>query len=128
PLQFLDRIFCGGSRVGCVGFGFCRRHACRYSRWRDEINSVRIDLNHLRSTRVEPVDHLLQQIAPDLGDTRGGLEVCEMSLRESKVTVEAVEQNLERVLQRLEMMLSRGISFRSHSCFCFQAEVAEIGE
>ena len=51
-----------------------------------------------------------------------------MSLRESKVTVEAVEQNLERVLQRLKMMLSRGISFRPHSCFGFEPEVAEIRE
>src|SRR4029077_11340653 len=95
---------------------------------RHEINSVGIDLNHLCSTRVEPLDHLLQQIAPDLRDTRGGVEVGEMSLRESKVTVEAVEQNLERVLQCLEMMLSRGISFRPHSCFGFEPEVAEIRE
>src|SRR5437762_1375680 len=95
---------------------------------RDEIDSVSIDLNHLRSTRVEPVDHLLQQVAPDLRHTRGGVEVREMSLRESKVTVEAVEQNLERVLQRLKMMLSGGISLRPHSCFGFEPEVAEIRE
>jgi len=76
--------------------------------------------------RVEPVDHLLQQIAPDLRYTRGGVEVCEMSLRESKVTVKAVEENLERVLQRLKMMLSRGISFRPHSCFGFEPEVATV--
>src|SRR5439155_25771061 len=102
-------------------------NAAGYSR-RDEIDSVGIDLNHLRSTCVEPLDHLLQQIATDLGDTRCGVEIGEMSLRESKVTVEAIEQNLERVLQRLKMMLSRGMSFRTHSCFCFKPEVAEIRE
>jgi hypothetical protein len=51
-----------------------------------------------------------------------------MSLRESKVTVEAVEQNLEGVLQRVEVILSRGISFRPHSCFGFEPEVAQIRE
>ena len=96
--------------------------------WRQEINSVGIHLNHLRSTRVEPVDHLLQQIAPDLRDTRGSVEVGEVSLRESKVTVEAVEQNLERILQRLEMMQPGRIAFRPHSCFGFEPEIAQIRE
>src|SRR5215217_1159961 len=51
-----------------------------------------------------------------------------MSLRESKITVEAVEQNFERILQRLEMMLPGGISFGPHSCFSFEPEVAEVRE
>ena len=33
---------------------------------------------------VKPIDHLLQQVAPDLRDTRGGVEIGEMSLRESR--------------------------------------------
>src|SRR5262249_17362450 len=127
-LQLPDLIFGSGSRAGCLGLRFRRRYACRHRTRRREINSVGIDLNHLRSMRVEPVDHLLQQIAPDLRDTRCGIEVGEMSLRESKVTVEAVKQNLERILQRLEVMLSRRISFSPHFCFCFEPEVAEIRE
>ncbi len=51
-----------------------------------------------------------------------------MSLRESQITVEAVEKDFESVLQRLEMMLFGGILFRPHSCFGFEPEVAEIGE
>src|SRR5690348_4370567 len=96
--------------------------------WRNEIDSVCINLNHLRSARVEPVDHLFQQIASDLRDTRGRVEVGEVSLRESKVTVKAVEQNLEGVLQRLEMMQPGGIAFGPHSCFGFEPEIAQIGE
>ena len=105
--------------VTAAGYSISRRH---------EINSIGVDLDYLRSMRVEPVDHLLQQIASDLRNTSGGVEVREMSLREAKVTVEAVEQNLERVLQRLEMMLFRRISLRSHSCFGFQAEASEVRE
>src|SRR4029077_20466410 len=51
-----------------------------------------------------------------------------MSLCESKISVETVQQNFERVLQRLKMMLLRGIPFRAHFGFCFQAERAEIGQ
>src|SRR5262245_66231317 len=51
-----------------------------------------------------------------------------MSLRESQITVEAIEQDFERVLQRLEMMLSGRITFRAHFCLRFEPEVAEIGK
>ena len=58
--------------------------------------------------RVQPIDHLLQKIAPDLGDARGGVEIGEVSLRETEVAVEAVDQNLEGVLQRVEIALLFG--------------------
>src|SRR5262249_38425343 len=111
----------------CVPLVLIRTQAggMRYFRWY-EIDSVGIHLNHLSSTRVEPIDHFLQQIAPDLRDACGSVEVGKMALCESEVTVEAVEQNLERILQRLEMTLSGGIAFRTHSCFGFEPEVAEI--
>ena len=51
-----------------------------------------------------------------------------MSLRESQVTVETVEQNLERVLQSLEVMLLCGIFLRPHLCLRFQSERAQISE
>ena len=59
---------------------------------------------------VQPLDHLLQQVAADLGDARGGIEIGEVSLRETEVAVEAVDQNLEGVLQRVEMLLLRRAS------------------
>ena len=51
------------------------------------------------------------KIAADLGDARGGIEIGEMSLSETEIAVEAVDQNFERVLQRLEMMLLVAGSF-----------------
>src|SRR5207249_5026261 len=51
-----------------------------------------------------------------------------MSLYESKITVETVEQNLERVVQSLEVMLLCSIFFRPHFRFRFQTERVEIGE
>src|SRR5207244_10904630 len=97
----------------------------RYFRWH-EINSVGIDLDDLRAARIEPLNHLLKQIAPDLRHTRGSVEVGEMSLRESEIAVETVQQNFKRVLQRLKMVLLGGILFRAHFRFCLQAKRAEI--
>ena len=105
--------------AGVSAAGYSRRH---------EVNSVGIYLDHLRPTGFEPLNHFLQQIASDLRYTRCSIEIGEVSLRESQITVEAVEKDFESVLQRLEMMLSRRISFRAHSCFGFEPEVAEIGE
>src|SRR2546430_9732947 len=51
-----------------------------------------------------------------------------MSLRESQIAVKAIQQNLERVLQRLEVMLLRGIFLRAHFCLRFQSERAQISE
>src|SRR5207248_10465719 len=51
-----------------------------------------------------------------------------MSLREPQVTVEAVQQNLERILQRLEMMLLCWIFFRPHLGLRFQPKRAQISE
>src|SRR5882762_390181 len=100
---------------------------CHFS-WRHEIDSVGIDLDHLRSTGFEPFDHLLQQIAADLRYTRCGIEIGEVSLRKTQVTVETVQQNLEGVLQGSEVMLSRRILFCPHSTLGLKREVAEIGE
>ena len=51
-----------------------------------------------------------------------------MSLREPEITVEAVEQNLECVVQRLKVMLLRGIFLRAHFCLRFQSKRAQISE
>ena len=78
--------------------------------------------------RSEPLNHFLKQIASDLRYARGGIEIGEMSLRKAKVSVETIQQNLECVLQRLEMMLPRWIFFRSHLRFRFKTKRAHIGE
>src|SRR5438445_11925893 len=51
-----------------------------------------------------------------------------MSLREPQITVEAVQQNLKRILQRLEMMLLCGIFLRPHLGLRFQSKRAQISE
>src|SRR4030095_15089346 len=51
-----------------------------------------------------------------------------MTLRNPQVTIEAVDQNLERVLQRLKVMLLLRIFRRSHLCFGFEPERAQVGE
>ena len=61
-------------------------------------------------------------------NSRGGLEIGEMSLREPEIAVEAVDQNLECVLQRVEVALLFWIFRRTHLRFHFEAERAEIGE
>ena len=55
----------------------------------------------------QPVDHLSQKLPSDLGHPCGGIEIGEMSLGETKVAIETVDQNFERVLERVEMMLLR---------------------
>src|SRR5436190_19713679 len=51
-----------------------------------------------------------------------------MSLREPQITVETVQQNLERILQRLEMMLLCRIFLRAHLGLRFQPKRAEISK
>ena len=51
-----------------------------------------------------------------------------MPLRKAEIPVEAVEQNLERVLQRLQVMLLRGSFLRAHFGLRFQSERAQISE
>src|SRR6059058_1830819 len=51
-----------------------------------------------------------------------------MSLREAQITVEAVQQNLERILQSLEMMLLCGIFLRPHLGLRFQPKRAQISK
>ena len=51
-----------------------------------------------------------------------------MSLCEPEVPVEAVQQYFECVLQRLKVMLLRGISLGTHFCLRFQSERAQISE
>ena len=85
----------------------------------------------MRAARVQPVDHLLQQLAPDLGDARGRVEIGEVSLRETEVAVETVDQNLEGVLERMEVMPPLTIAFfirRLHLGLRFEPEGAEIGQ
>ena len=68
-----------------------------------------------------------KQVAADLGDARGGVEVGEVALRETEVAVEAVDQDLEGVLQRVEMLLLPAIGRGAHARFRFEAEGAQIG-
>ena len=85
-------------------------------RRRDEINAVGVDLDDLRAARVQPVDHLLQKLAADLGDARGRVEIGEVSLGETEVAVEAVDQDLEGVLEGVEiLLLLRDLSRRACS-------------
>src|SRR5260370_34833154 len=52
-----------------------------------------------------------------------------MSLRKSEIAVKAVEQNLERVLQRMIIALSRQIvRRRAHACFRFESESAQVSQ
>src|SRR5207248_6052344 len=85
-------------------------------------------LDDLRAARIKPVDHFLQQIAPDLGDARGGIEIGEMSLRETQISVETVQQNFECILQRLEMMLPGGILLRPHFRLRFESKGAHVSK
>ena len=52
-----------------------------------------------------------------------------MSLRETEITIKAVDQNLEDVLQRVEIAFFRRIiRHRAHIRFRFEPERAQIGE
>src|SRR2546421_10468073 len=51
-----------------------------------------------------------------------------MSLCEPQVTVETIQQNLERVLQSLEVMLLCGIFLSAHFGLRFQPKRAQISE
>jgi hypothetical protein len=48
---------------------------------------------------------LLEQIPANLGHAGGSFEIGKISLRETEVTVEAVDQNLEGVLQGVKVAL-----------------------
>ena len=76
-------------------------------RRRNKIDAVGVDFDDLRAARVQPVDHLLQQLAADLGDARGRVEIGEVALRETEIAVEAVDQDFEGVLQRVKILLLR---------------------
>ena len=81
----------------------------------------------MRAARVQPVDHFFQQVAPDLRDARSGVEIGEMSLRESEIAVKAVNQNFECVLKRMKIALPRRIvRRRAHVCFRFESESAQV--
>ena len=70
----------------------------------------------------------LKMIAPDLGHARGRLEIGEMSLRETEVSVEAVDQDFERVLQRVEILLCAAIVLARACRLRLEPESAEIGQ
>ena len=95
---------------------------------RDEVDAVGVDFDDLRASGVEPVDHLLQEVAADLGDARGGVEIGEVALREAEVAVEAVDEDLEGVLEGVEVLLLGAIARSAHGGFCFQAKLPQIGQ
>ena len=43
---------------------------------RNEIDAVCVDFDDLRALCFQPFDHLFEQVAPDLGDAGGGLEIA----------------------------------------------------
>ena len=93
---------------------------------RHEVNPSRIDFDDLASLAVQPRSSFLQ-IPPDC-DARGGIEIGEMPLRKAQIPIEAVDQNLERVLQRLEVMLLLRIFRGSHLRLRLEPERAQVGE
>src|SRR4029450_14052726 len=91
-------------------------------------NSARRPFDAFRALFAEPVDHLFEQIASDLRDTRRRIEIGEMSLREAEITVETVQKNLKCVLERLQVMLPGRIFFGPHFRLRFQCKRAHIRE
>src|ERR1044071_9587271 len=51
-----------------------------------------------------------------------------MSLREPEIAVETVQQNLERIMQRLQVMLPGWILLRPHFGLRFQSERAQVSQ
>src|SRR5579884_3292886 len=94
----------------------------------NEINSVGIDFDDLRAVFAKPVNHFSEQIAPDLRDARRGVKIGKVSLRKAEVAIETVEQDLERVLQRLKMMQFCRVAFGAHPCLGLQTERAHVAE
>ena len=131
--QFFD-LRCSGDRVGrtetrSIHAGLCGRHARLSIRRRHEVNAIRVHLDDLRAASVQPVDHLLQKLAPDLGDARRRIEIGEMPLGEAEIAVKAVDQNLERILESVEIALPSRVARRcAHARLCFQPEGPQIGE
>src|SRR5207248_772719 len=96
------------------------------ARRRNEVDAVGVDFDDLGAARLQPIDHLLQKLAPNLGDSRSGIEIGEVSLRETEVAVETINQNLEGVLERMEILLLRAVLRRTHARFRFETECAQI--
>src|SRR5260370_17122585 len=61
-------------------------------------------------------------------DPRRCIEIGKTSLCETEIAVEAIDQNLERVLQRVEITLLFRIFRSAHLRFRFESERAEIGK
>ena len=78
--------------------------------------------------RFQPLDHLLEQIASDLGHPRGGFEIGKVSLRETEVAVEAVDQNLEGVLQGMKVAPLRCVLGVAHIALRLESKGAQVGE
>ena len=119
-----------GYNIGRVGRIFaisCARHARVYSR-RNKIDAVGVDFDDLGAARVQPIDHLLQQLAADLGDARRRVEIGKVALRETEIAVEAVDQDFEGVLQRLKILLLLPIRGGAHARLGFEPESAQIGQ
>ena len=113
------RQFFGQTFAQLVDVDLVRRH---------KVNSVGIDLDHLRALPIQPVDHLFQQIAPDLRDARGGVEIGKVSLGKTEVAVVTVDQNLECVLQGMKMPLLLWLWRGAHLRFRFETKRAQISQ
>ena len=59
---------------------------------------------------------------------RSGVKIGEMALREPEVTVEAVDQDFERVLKRMKVTLLSSILLSTHLRLGFEAEGAQVGQ
>ena len=97
-------------------------------RRRNEIDAVGVDFDDLGAARVQPIDHLLQQLAADLGDARGRVEIGKVALSETEIAVEAVDQDLEGVLQSAENIAAASVRGGAHARLGLEPEGAQIGQ
>ncbi len=98
------------------------------ARRRHEVNAVRIDLDDLRAELLEPRDHVAKQRPSARGHIRRGVVIGKAGLRKAKVTVHRVDENLERLLERLEAGARGGRGGGAHLLLGLEAIGAQIGE
>src|SRR6185436_15116362 len=90
--------------------------------WRNEVYAVGVDFDDLRTLRLQPFDHLLEQVAPNLSHACGRFEIGKVSLRKTQITVEAINQDLEGVLQSVKVTALRGVVSSAHVSLGLKAE------
>src|SRR6185369_17276615 len=95
---------------------------------RNEIDPVGVNFDDLRTLCLQPFNHLLEQVAPNLSDTRGRFEVGKVSLRKTQITIEAIDQDLEGVLQSVKVTTVRRVLCLAHVRLSLKAEAPQVSE